>query len=59
MQVLRRGEATACGNVGNRKAVVFQAFGGSDKFEAQNLIMHAAAAGLAKMRFQDERETPT
>ncbi|RMT68374.1 hypothetical protein ALP29_05281 [Pseudomonas syringae pv. avii] len=52
MQVLRRGEATACSNVGYSKAVVFQTFGGSGEFEAQNLIMHAAATRLAKMRFQ-------
>jgi len=52
MQVLRRGEAATGGDVGDGQVLVLQALGGSGEFETEDFIMHAAAAHLAKVRFQ-------
>ncbi len=52
MQVLRRFEAAVAGNLCNGRIGFFQTVGGGGQFEAQDFVVHAAAALFAKVRLQ-------
>src|SRR5471032_2167558 len=52
VQVLRRFEAAILRDIGNRRIRVFQSVGRRRQFEAQDLVVHAAAAHRTEVRLQ-------